>query len=171
MYSVTQRANVILCFGGIVLAGVLLLNILSRPFFPNEVTVDLKLSSLPRFNQNTFKGPVEYAQLVVDIQTDLTHLFNWNTKMLFLYITAEYQTDEYQTNEIVIWDYILKEKSDAVINKKQQWEYFVIDPAMSLRNNTVNLRFNYNIIPISGLVTKHKVGSHTFKLPSNYIKA
>ncbi len=27
-----------------------------------------------------------------DLETDLTPLFNWNVKQLFLYLTAEYET-------------------------------------------------------------------------------
>ena len=29
-----------------------------------------------------------------DLETDLTPLFNWNVKMLFLYLTAEYETKQ-----------------------------------------------------------------------------
>lgn len=29
-----------------------------------------------------------------DLNTDLTPLFNWNVKMLFLYLTAEYETKQ-----------------------------------------------------------------------------
>ena len=30
----------------------------------------------------------------LDIDVDLSHLFNWNCKQLFLYITAEYETKQ-----------------------------------------------------------------------------
>ena len=36
--------------------------------------------------------------LTFDLQADLTPLFNWNVKQLFLYLTAEYSTP---SNEVI----------------------------------------------------------------------
>lgn len=67
--------------------------------------------------------------------TDLRPLFHWNTKQVFLYLTAEYQNrngvschfffpdsracltlDDYQMlNEVVIWDRIVRRRQDARI--------------------------------------------------------
>lgn len=34
--------------------------------------------------------PKENTKLIFDIESDLTPLFNWNTKQVFVYLTAEY---------------------------------------------------------------------------------
>ena len=46
---------------------------------------------------------------------DLTPLFNWNTKQLFVYVQAEYTSADGTENEVVIWDRIIRRKEDAVI--------------------------------------------------------
>ena len=43
-------------------------------------------------------------------ETDLTSLFNWNTKQIFLYITASYPSSDPNTipsSEAIIWDAII----------------------------------------------------------------
>ncbi|EFA79926.1 microsomal signal peptidase subunit [Heterostelium album PN500] len=165
MHSVSQRANLIVCFGGVVLFGVLLLNVLSRSFFPDHIDVNLTGSTIKFVKRN----PVELAQVHMSLQADLTPLFNWNTKQLFLYITAEYQTKETVVSQVVLWDYILKDKSKAVLKEKDLIKYLLIDHSGDLRGQNVTLTFNYNVIPISGLITRHKEGSYSFKMPTEYI--
>lgn len=42
----------------------------------------------------------DLGALRFDLNTDLTPLFNWNTKQLFLYLTAEYQTQNNKVNQV-----------------------------------------------------------------------
>ncbi|KAL1589765.1 hypothetical protein WHR41_01610 [Cladosporium halotolerans] len=52
----------------------------------------------------------EYAHVKFDLDADLTSLFNWNTKQIFLYITASYPSSSPSTippSEAVIWDAII----------------------------------------------------------------
>lgn len=51
----------------------------------------------------------------MDPCSDLTPLFNWNTKQLFLYIQAEYTNAQGIYNEVVIWDKIVRNKEEANI--------------------------------------------------------
>ena len=44
---------------------------------------------------------------------DLSPLFNWNTKQLFLYVQAEYTNTQGTKNEVVIWDTIVRSKEEA----------------------------------------------------------
>ena len=44
-----------------------------------------------------------------DMKADMRHLFNWNTKLVFIYVTAEYETQINGLNQIVIWDYIVED--------------------------------------------------------------
>ncbi|KAM9994862.1 hypothetical protein ACTFIY_001026 [Dictyostelium cf. discoideum] len=167
MHSLSQRANTIVCFGGIVLVGVLLLNVFSRAFFSDHVDVDIKLNEIHRFNtQRNF----EYSFISIDLDANLEPLFNWNTKMLFLYVTAEYRTKQNVLSQVVVWDHILTEKSKANIHEKRLSKYPIIDQGLGLKNNTIKLTFNYNVVPISGILTRHQVGSSEFKFPTTYMK-
>ncbi|PGH32354.1 hypothetical protein GX50_04834 [[Emmonsia] crescens] len=53
----------------------------------------------------------EYAQIKFDLDADLTSLFNWNTKQLFVYVLASYPTSPSSssnlTTESIIWDTII----------------------------------------------------------------
>ncbi|KIW29806.1 uncharacterized protein PV07_05593 [Cladophialophora immunda] len=52
----------------------------------------------------------EYAQIRFDLEADLSSLFTWNTKQLFVYVTANYPGGKGDTrgmSEAVIWDTII----------------------------------------------------------------
>ncbi|PGH04258.1 hypothetical protein GX51_03603 [Blastomyces parvus] len=53
----------------------------------------------------------EYAQIRFDLDADLTSLFNWNTKQLFVYVLASYpatpSSSSNLTTESIIWDTII----------------------------------------------------------------
>ncbi|KAF2462756.1 signal peptidase 22 kDa subunit [Lindgomyces ingoldianus] len=55
----------------------------------------------------------EYAHIKFDLDTDLSTLFNWNTKQVFLYLKAIYPSTKPDTppSEAIIWDAILASDS------------------------------------------------------------
>lgn len=55
----------------------------------------------------------EYAHIKFDLDTDLSTLFNWNTKQVFLYITATYPSLKASEppSQAIIWDAILPSSS------------------------------------------------------------
>lgn len=52
----------------------------------------------------------DLGALRFDLNTDLTPLFNWNTKQLFLYLTAEYQTQNNKVNQVSLVSWNLTHK-------------------------------------------------------------
>ncbi|ROW11703.1 hypothetical protein VPNG_05573 [Cytospora leucostoma] len=58
----------------------------------------------------------EYAIIKFSLEADLSSLFNWNTKQVFVYVTAEWPADgssdsNNATNQAVIWDQIITSPS------------------------------------------------------------
>ncbi|KAF3065111.1 Signal peptidase complex subunit SPC3 [Daldinia childiae] len=55
----------------------------------------------------------EYAIIKFSLDADLSSLFTWNTKQLFVYVTAEWPSADStnQTNKAVIWDSIITSPS------------------------------------------------------------
>ena len=49
----------------------------------------------------------------MQIDADLRSVFNWNVKQLFVYITAEYETEANVLNQVVVWDTIVNDVSQA----------------------------------------------------------
>merc|ERR1712046_16634 len=113
----------------------------------------------------------DQAILSLQIDADLRSVFNWNVKQLFVYVTAEYETDANVLNQVVVWDQIISDpahswiRSSSVANK-----YSLTDQGYGLRDNNVTLVMNWNIVPITGLLTltNCKQGRHKFKVPDEY---
>lgn len=54
--------------------------------------------------------------LTFDLKTDLTPLFNWNVKQLFLYLTAEYVTPNNVLNQVFLSKKITKTPRKVELN-------------------------------------------------------
>ena len=65
-----------------------------------------------------------------DLDADLTPLFNWNTKQVFVYLTAEYDGGAKRTdisNKVTFWDKIVLTNPDAILHlRNQRSAYFRI---------------------------------------------
>ena len=79
-----------------------------------------------------------------DLEADLTELFHWNNKQLFIYIMgkgpfstvfhksnrtnwivkdlskAEYKTDQNDINQVIVWDRIIKRGEKTKLNLKRK---------------------------------------------------
>ncbi|KAH9910077.1 signal peptidase 22 kDa subunit [Xylariomycetidae sp. FL2044] len=63
----------------------------------------------------------EYAIIKFSLEADLSSLFTWNTKQLFVYVTAEWPAPPVgdnmnQTNKAVIWDSIITSPSSDYLS-------------------------------------------------------
>ena len=69
----------------------------------------------------------EYAQIRFDLEADLSSLFTWNTKQLFVYVTANYPSGKDGnggTSEAVIWDAIIPATSTPYSWQNLKSTYF-----------------------------------------------
>lgn len=72
--------------------------------------------------------------LTFDLQADLTSLFNWNVKELFLYLTAEYKTKDNDLNQVVLWDKIILRGENALLDyKNMNTKYYFWDDGNGLK--------------------------------------
>ncbi|KAI0122895.1 signal peptidase subunit-domain-containing protein [Xylariales sp. AK1849] len=125
----------------------------------------------------------EYAIIKFSLDADLSSLFTWNTKQLFVYVTAEWpDARSNQTNKAVIWDSIITApSSDHLANigpatlkklkksaagksvdpsrgvlslKNQKPKYQITHPTGKIASSTdVRLKVHYNVQPWVGLLT------------------
>ena len=71
--------------------------------------------------------------LTFDLNADLTPLFNWNVKQLFLYLTAEYETPKNKVNQVVLWDKIIQRGENAVLDyRSMNTKYYFWDDGNGL---------------------------------------
>lgn len=96
--------------------------------------------------------PKENSLILFDLESDLSPLFNWNTKQVFVYLTAEYPGKSLESsNKVTYWDNIITSKEDAVLKlKSQRSKYSVWDVEDSFRSRDAVLSLEWNIQPHIG---------------------
>ena len=105
------------------------------------------------------------------MDADLRSVFNWNMKQLFVYVTAEYETEANVLNQVIVWDQIISEKEHAWIRSSSVAnKYSLTDQGYGLRGNNVTLVVNWNTVPSTGLLAlQHDYKAvHTFTVPDEY---
>jgi len=160
MNSVTNRLNAIFGYGSMVLFIVLITNGMSHFVLETNPQVSLKLN---RLEQVGVFGESDIASLSFDLKADLSSLFHWNTKNIFVWVTCTYATPDRPINQVVVWDAVIQTKEESVLTlKRQMGEYNLIDQSRGLVGNSVNLTFSWNRIPVTGLLTTETLGHSSF---------
>ena len=107
----------------------------------------------------------------LNLNTNLTELFDWNVKQLFLFLTAEYRTKENELNQVVLWDKIVERDDNYIIHitRMPPKYYFWDDGNGLLANNNVTLTLSYNVVPNSGLLLNYVArGKSVLQFPDTY---
>ncbi|KAJ7739972.1 signal peptidase 22kDa subunit [Mycena maculata] len=106
----------------------------------------------------------EHALVNFEIDADLTPLFNWNTKQLFLYLDAEYTNAKGVQNAVVIWDRIVRRKEDAKIHIDGRQKYAFRD-VTGFRDASATYTLRYNLMPHVGALTYGTAGGTNTSVP------
>ncbi|PTU21058.1 hypothetical protein P175DRAFT_0438274 [Aspergillus ochraceoroseus IBT 24754] len=117
MYSTLNRAQAVFGFFTTVAIFVAGFAALSVVLFPTDgVTskVQLKDVKVIKGRPHYYSAKKEeYAQMRFDLDADLSPLFNWNTKQLFVYVYASYSSSDKESSllpntQSIIWDTIIE---------------------------------------------------------------
>jgi len=169
MHSFWQRLNALFFYTLSVLGFLSFLAAGTTYWHSDDPKVELRLERI--LLRKIYGAGHDQAILSLGINADLRSVFNWNVKQLFVYITAEYETEANVLNQVVVWDSIITDeahawiRSDFVVNK-----YSLTDQGYGLRDNNVTLVLNWNTVPATGLLTLHHAFSQTttFAVPDTY---
>ncbi|KHN71609.1 putative signal peptidase complex subunit 3 [Toxocara canis] len=118
---------------------------------------------------NGARCDVAMAELSIDV--DVTSVFNWNVKQLFLYLVAEYSSPTNPVNQVVLWDKIVVRGDWSTIHEEHTIPkyYFMDDGTNLLDHPNVTLVLRWNVIPNAGyLALAQGDGQHIVKFPSTY---
>lgn len=174
MHTFLTRGNAILAYTLSVAACLTFCCFLSTVFLNYQTEVNIKTTQVAVKNVPDYSASREKNDLGVlrfNIQTDLSPLFNWNVKQLFVYLTAEYQTKDNQINQVVLWDKIILRGDNAVLDfKSMSTKYYFWDDGNGLRGHkNVTMYLSWNIIPNAGLLpTLNAKNKHVFAFPVEY---
>ncbi|KAI9092365.1 signal peptidase 22kDa subunit [Phlyctochytrium arcticum] len=177
MHTPGQRLNTIFAFFVTVLFSVLTAAALSGAFqiwrIPSDavkvniklVDADIKMGRIGYYYDYS-QPPIELGSLKFDLDADLTKLWNWNTKQLFLFLVLDYQTPDHNLNHIVVWDDIITSKADALINlRKQESEYPLADLSKKMSGLDANMTLYWNIVPNVGMLWTQAKGAAPVHFP------
>ncbi|XP_064481201.1 signal peptidase complex subunit 3-like [Ornithodoros turicata] len=175
MNTVISRANAIFAFTLSVLTALTFICFLSTAFFQYKSDVSVQTVKAVVKNVQDFSTSREMNDLgfvVFNLQANLTHLFNWNVKQLFLYLTAEYKTENNVLNQVVLWDKIIRRGEDALLYLRDtNTKYYFWDDGNGLKGNkNITLSLSWNVIPNAGsLPNVIGTGRHSFSFPTEYV--
>ncbi|KAG8901789.1 hypothetical protein FRB99_005106 [Tulasnella sp. 403] len=120
----------------------------------NTLEVDHISTGVKRLGYYRKQYPV--ASLTFNLTADLEPLFNWNTKQLFVYITAEYDQQKTDVhNQVVIWDGIIRKRKDAKLRLvKQRPKYPLREFSGKFQTALgANYTLHYDVMPYVGILT------------------
>lgn len=97
-----------------------------------------------------FTGRVVQASLEWRLDADLKQYWNWNTKIIFAYVQAEYETKLNSVNQASLFDVIITKKSKATLKGKVKQKYDFMDQGKHMRGMPFNLTMTWCIMPRVG---------------------
>ncbi|GJP39608.1 hypothetical protein CLOM_g23961 [Closterium sp. NIES-68] len=171
MHTWLYRGNAVITLSVFLLIALSVLASLSERLHTSAPTVDLDLLDVEHFWRipgGPFQGNDE-AVLALNITANLTSVFTWNTKQLFVFVTADFSTPKHPLNQVSLWDAIIERKEDAALQfTREISEYSLMDQGNSLRGLPFNLTVYWNVMPIVGGLSMGKVSFSGFSMPPNY---
>ena len=180
MYSLSGRLNTI-AFNTLVYLGILAgLNYLSCYPFPFKggfaerqpiIKKAFAIKNFDTFVKDNFINE-DALSFTFDFEVDLRPLFNWNTNLVFAYISCEYTTSKSDFNRITIWDQRVPRDTPEhhIISLREEYpEYYLTDVNKMLRDTDVKCYLNWEQMPVAGANYGSRIEIASFRTPKNYI--
>lgn len=180
MHTVTQRINSVFAVATttviILVAAIAVIGLFEKPAFaPARVEIS-DIEVLWGHDKRDYfdRRDREWTNFRFTLDADLRPLFRYNTKQLFVYLVAHYSTPEFPSNEVVVWDRIIRNARDAKINfsgARNKYAFKHIGGSFKDVNATYVL--HYNVMPKVGALVWGKAGETKQPIsfpPVNYRK-
>uniref|UniRef100_H2Z5U4 Signal peptidase complex subunit 3 n=1 Tax=Ciona savignyi TaxID=51511 RepID=H2Z5U4_CIOSA len=173
MNTFLSRLNTLFAFSISVVAAVTFACFLTTHFldYTQDVNIEVKKAIVKNMEEFYVGEKHDLGHLKFSLKANMTPIFNWNCKELFLYIMAEYETTKNKVNQVVLWDKIINRGEDAVLNLKNvHAKYYFFDDGSALRGNNVTLSLHWNVIPNAGYLWRVKGRQDlSYVLPDTYV--
>lgn len=142
-----------------------------------NAVMDVKISSVKKVVKNVADYSAgrernDLGFLTFNLDGDFSRVFDWNTKQIFLYMTAHYSTKSNVVNQVVLWDHIIQRGDDPVVRlKNHHTKYYFWDDGNGLKgNDNITLTLSMNVIPNAGFLPLTTAEfRHQFTFPNEYI--
>jgi len=173
MHNAWNRWNIILMF--LMLNAILIITVtqITNKYF-HETTPLIHKLELHKVARLRSERQRDRAVLLFDFDLDLSKLFDWNCKQVFLFIEASYSAPGRPSNRAVIWDEVIhtKEHAKRIQGEKVFSDYEMDDFGQHLKGANVTLKIGWDVMPYVGFVGKHHqlkfLGNTQFEMPTSY---
>ena len=164
MYSLSVRANAIFFFFGCCLCALGVFNVATTIFIQKKPIIHkFNFNSTSLYN-NKYTG-VQHSSGTMDLYIDYEPCFDWNTNLIFSWISATYVTNGLNTT-VTIWDRIMRrDKANHVIEEDNvHLRYPLFDKYSSLSEKDVYLELHWEHMPVFGPILKFSLPLGNYKL-------
>ncbi|CAD5224501.1 unnamed protein product [Bursaphelenchus xylophilus] len=173
MHSFLSRLNALFTFLSSVLAAATALVFIQTLFLNYTVPIDVKVENVKLKPIRDVTGKSDIATAGFHLHADLTPIFNWNVRLAYVWLQAEYATEERPINQLIIWDTYLKRFEDTVLNRKiakPPISNQFVDYGNNLRGRNVTFTLHWTVVPNAGWLRNvlDQEGSTSVRLPLEY---
>ncbi|RRT49300.1 hypothetical protein B296_00031107 [Ensete ventricosum] len=181
MHSFGYRLNTLLTFALLLLAvlcgAASFLDAFNSPLSASSSYVQANAQVPSVFSSHVVKvnrfrrqlNGADEVSLTFNVSLDMKRLFTWNTKQVFVFLAAEYETPKNALNQISLWDHIILDKDQAMFQTKVTTKYPLIDQGSNLRGRKVDLILHWHVMPKTGRMIRDKLRLSDFHLPEAYM--
>ena len=168
MYSLSVRINAIFFFFGCCLCALGVFNVITTIFIKTQPKINKFNFYSNSLYTNKYTG-VQHSSGELDLYIDYEPCFDWNTNLIFSWISATYITNGKNTS-VTIWDRIMRrDKPETHIIKEDNihFRYPLIDKFYTLSEKDVYLELHWEHMPVFGPILKHSVPLGNYQLRKN----
>lgn len=122
--------------------------------------------------QRKRKMQIEKAQLKLSFKVDLRDEWHWNSKQLFVWLTADFDNGKVKSS-ISLWDRIvLTQEASKFKVTAADTKYAFWDNNGALKNTVVRFTLHWDVHPWVGIIHRFAISedadAFTLKLPKKY---
>eukprot|EP00252_Welwitschia_mirabilis_P008891 TRINITY_DN2113_c0_g2_i1.p1 TRINITY_DN2113_c0_g2~~TRINITY_DN2113_c0_g2_i1.p1 ORF type:complete len:168 (-),score=29.72 TRINITY_DN2113_c0_g2_i1:244-747(-) len=166
MHSFAYRINGLVTFAITILAALCVAATISDLFNTPTPEANIQILNI-NWLQRQPNGNDE-ASLTLNVSADLRSMFTWNTKQVFVFIAAEYETKKNVLNQVSLWDAIIPSKEHGKFWTHTTNKYGFTDQGSNLRGRKFNLTMHWHVMPRTGYMYAGKKVITGFQLPDQY---
>ncbi|XP_068636930.1 signal peptidase complex subunit 3A-like [Aristolochia californica] len=166
MHSFGYRFNTLLTLAILLLAVLCALASVCDNFNRPTVQAHAEVLKVNRFRKQ-LNGNDEVS-FTLSISMDLQSTFTWNTKQVFVFLAAEYETAKNSLNQISLWDHIILSKDQAKIQMQVSNKYPFVDQGSNLRGKKVKLILHWHVMPKTCRMIEGSMILSDFDVPLAY---
>lgn len=120
----------------------------------------------------------EYGFVKATLNADLSPLFHWNTKQIYVAVLMEYNSEKFNKSEIIVWDDILFDKRQSkFVEYALENKYPITDiessssgTAGGIKGREVQFRIKWEVVPFFGWFARFESAPVIATFPNSFSK-